>query len=157
MAALDAELSGKLNALSTPMKNEIAAVSLTAMGTCPGQPAAGLPSCTCTNGLEDKYWTAKIAIEDEYDAQRISLLENYLSRIKGLTAQVDANIAQLQYGDAVQTSSYKTMLVNAQSAAFNNAFATEFAAIKEINQSGADLYVHKYNADHLVEVLGCQK
>jgi hypothetical protein len=157
LAALDIELSGKLNALSMPMNNEINAVSLTAMGTCPGQPPAGMPTCACANGLDDKYWTAKIAIEDKYDAQRIALLQSYLTRIKSLTAQVDANIAQLQYGDAVQTPSYKAMLLNAQSAAFNNAFTTEFAAIKEINESGANLYVHKYNADHLVDYPGCQK
>jgi hypothetical protein len=157
LSELDLELSGKLNALSVPMNNEINAVSLTAMGICPGQPPAGMPSCACANAMDDKYWTAKIAIEDKYDAQRISLLQSYLTRIKALTAQLDANIAQLQYGDAVQTPSYKSMLMNAQSAAFNNAFSTEFAAIKDIDHSGADLYVHKDNADHLVDYPGCQK
>lgn len=84
-------------------------------------------------------------------------MESYEPRIKALAAQVDANIAQLQYGDAVQTATYKTMLLNAQSATFNNAINTEFTAIKNIDQSGADLYVHKYNADHLTEDISCQK
>jgi hypothetical protein len=156
LAALDADLSGKLNTLDVSMQTELNTVSLTAMGTCPGQAPAGLPTCACANGLDDKYWAAKVAIEDKYDAQKIALLQSYLTRIKGLTTQVDANIVQLQYGDAVQTPSYKTMLLNAQSAAFNNAFTTEFAAIKTINEDGANLYVHKDNADHLVENLSCK-
>ena len=107
--------------------------------------------------MESKYWEKIISIKDKYNDQRVALLQNYLPKLKAIITTIDYNVSKLNYGDAIKSSQLKRKLLGAQSSAFGNAFSISLSCIEDILKDGSNTYVHKINADKLVEFLGSSK
>ncbi|MDP4131848.1 MAG: hypothetical protein Q8918_03690 [Bacteroidota bacterium] len=124
---------------------------------CPGVDKVGLPSCSCVNEVDGKYWQQMVVLEDQYDAQKIALYQSYIVRIKGLVEQVDKNIVELHYGEALKSKDLQEMLFSSQSAAFANAFDITSATIRSIHQDGSKVYLNKANCDKKTYNLSCER
>jgi hypothetical protein len=157
LSALNREFAAKLRDVMNESSKEISAIKSPDKTTCAPTKPVGLPTCACANGLESKYWEKIISIKDKYNNQRVALLQSYLPRIKAITTTVDYNIGKLKFGDAVKSPQLKKMLFSAQSSAFGNAFDIALACIEDIRKDGSNAYVHKANADNLVEDISCSK
>jgi len=158
LSALNREFAAKLRDVMDASSKEISAIKSPDISTtCAPTKPVGLPTCACANRLESKYWEKIISVKDKYNSQRVELLQNYLPKLKAIITTIDYNVSKLNYGDAVKSSQLKRMLFGAQSSAFGNAFSITLSCIEDIRKDGSDAYVHKVNADNLVEFLGCSK
>ncbi len=154
MKSVNDELSNKLHAIDQAASKEKEAVQRDSKSKCPGD-VTGLPACDCANAVEAKYWKQIIAIEDNYNNQKIALLQTYLPKIKGLAASIDATVSKLKNGDAVKSASLKQTLFSSQSSGFANAFVVTSGCIEQVRKDGADAYVNKLNSDNGVYDLSC--
>jgi hypothetical protein len=157
LSALNREFAAKLRDVMNESSKEISTIKSPDKSTCAPTKPVRLPTCGCANELESKYWEKIVSVKDKYNNQRIALLQSYLPRIKALVTTIDYNISKLKFGDAVKSSQLKKMLFGAQSSAFGNAFSITLACIEDVRKDGSNAYVHKANADNLVEDLSCSK
>lgn len=151
---LNDEFAAKLYTINIDMAKEADDVKPGNKAGCP-QDKEGLPGCACANDIDGKYWAKIVSIRDNYDSQKVALLESYVPRIKALVAAVDNNIVSLNYGDAVKSNDLKKTLFSAQSTCFGNAFIVTAGCIKQIRKEGSDAYVNKFNCDNRVYDLSC--
>jgi hypothetical protein len=124
---------------------------------CPELDRDGSRSCACMNGCYLQFWKKKVAIQDKYNRQMISLSAQYAPKIKALCAQIDDNIKKLRYGDAIKTPGLKQKLLSTQAQAFSLACEVLASPDQYIRKSSSDIYVNQYNCQRNVYVLNCTR
>ncbi|MFI5193678.1 MAG: hypothetical protein ACHQD7_06460 [Chitinophagales bacterium] len=157
LVALDREFAAKLREIGNAEYAALNKLPKPDDSKCPAVDKVGLPSCSCVNEVDGKYWQQMVVVEDQYDAQKIALYQSYIVRIKGLVEQVDKNIVKLHYGDALKSKDLQEMLFSSQSAAFGNAFDITSATIHSIHQDGSRIYLNKANCDKKTYNLSCAR
>lgn len=155
LSVLDRELAAKYRSMESARSAAMEKVPAPDRSKCPSVDKIGSPACSCVNKLAAKYFVQKLILEDQYDAQKITLYQSYIGKIKGLVQQVDQNIVKLNFGAGIKSNQIQKMLFSSQSAAFGNAFDFTYLTIRAIHKDGSDLYVDKLNSDKDVYDLSC--
>jgi hypothetical protein len=146
---LNSAFSAKFRTLNEAQAAELDKVTDPDGHECPEVDKLGAPSCACINGLWGKHFQRKLDIEKEYDARKIELLNQLITRNKAMVGQAEADISALRYGDALNNPSFKKQLLSYQAAIFSAAFAVTGSTIEHIRTESSDIYVNKVNCDKL--------
>jgi len=154
--ALNNEFSAALTALDNAADQKIHAVAKGDKSKCPTN-QVGMYVCSCTNALEAKYWKQVVEIRDNYNAQKLSVYQNYIPKIQSLVTSIDNNVARLKNGDLLKTDNAKRMLYSAQSSSFARAFLITSQCVAGIRKTGADASVNKLNSDNNLYDVSCSK
>jgi hypothetical protein len=157
LSAVNREFAAKIREVISAKADALHKVAGPDESGCPQVGKTGMHSCACVNGVDGKYWQQMVAIEDQYDAQKIALFRTYLIKIKALVGQVDYNIGKLNYGAGIKTKELQKALFAAQQSAFGTGFDITSAVIHDIHKEGADLYLNEKNSDKMVYNLSCEK
>ncbi len=157
LAAVDREFAAQIQEVINAKYGALHKVPGPDESGCPQSGKTGMHSCACVNGVDGKYWQEMVAIEDQYDAQKIAILRTYLAKIKALVGQVDYNIGKLNYGAGIKTKDLQKALFAAQQSAFGTAFDITSTVIHAIHQEGANLFLNEQNSNKMVYNLSCVK